>query len=381
MRHLKLFHRDVLTLRSHQWKYYVEPYSGCALQCTYCLYWESPAFVERLNPPADLLQGIELDLAAMLRKQIVYIGATIDPYQALEKKLLTTRQILERLLEHELPVVILTKSPLILRDMDLLLELNRRGLALVQFTVLTTDEAKARAIERAAPSVAQRLEAAATLSAAGIPVHFHLSPVIPGLYSVGELNDTVRAIADHGGRCIYSNILGMRHLNTGVWLDSLKKLPLAVAEGTRACYVDEGDSAKNVFSPKTAVIYDEMSRLRDICLHNGVDFICEFIPGLNAFDASRFEEGIFRYGLPTVYQMFQLFDGQSGRQRWAPFAAALRDRYAAVDDEYLAVLKEFWDNGQLFENTTITSDVTEGERMYVRIGRLQLATESVLAWD
>ncbi len=127
MEHLKLFHRDVLTVRSHQWKYYVEPYSGCALQCTYCLYWESPAFVERLHPPEDLLPGVERDLAAMPKRQIVYIGSTIDPYQMLEKKVRATRQILERLVRRELPVVILTKSPLILRDLDLLLELNRRG--------------------------------------------------------------------------------------------------------------------------------------------------------------------------------------------------------------------------------------------------------------
>ena len=106
MRYLKLFHRDVLTVRSHQWKYYVEPYSGCALQCTYCLYWDSPAFVQRLQPPDDLLEAVDRDLAAMPRKQIIYIGATIDPYQMLEKKSQATRRLLERLVERELPVVV-----------------------------------------------------------------------------------------------------------------------------------------------------------------------------------------------------------------------------------------------------------------------------------
>jgi DNA repair photolyase len=96
--------------------------------------------VQRLHPPEDLLNGLDRDLAAMRKKQIIYIGATIDPYQMLEKKVRATRQVLERLVERELPVVILTKSPLILRDLDLLLALNRKGLVLVQFTVLTTDE-------------------------------------------------------------------------------------------------------------------------------------------------------------------------------------------------------------------------------------------------
>lgn len=381
MEHLKLFHRDVLTIRSHQWKYYVEPYSGCPLQCTYCLYWESPAFVERLHPPEDLLAGVERDLAAMPKKQIVYIGSTIEPYQMLERKVRATRQIIERLVRRELPVVILTKSPLILRDLDLLLELNRRGLVLVQFTVLTTNEAKARVIERSAPSVADRLRAAAELTAAGIPVHFHLSPVIPGLYDDGELHATVRAIAEHGGQCIYSNILGMRHRNAKVWFDSVEKLGLEGADRTRAAYTRTGDPGKNVYSPDIDLIHDEMSRLRGICRDNHIDFICEFIPGLDVFDPARFEQGVFRFGLPAVYQMARVLEASPERKYWAGFSAALRRRFEALDDEYLGLVKEFWDDGQLFENTTIASEVVAGQRAYFQSDRLQLARDSVLAWD
>jgi DNA repair photolyase len=381
MEYLKLFHQDVLTIRSHQWKYYVEPYSGCALQCTYCLYWKSPAFVEPLHPPEDLLEGLERDLAAMPKKQIVYIGYTTDPYQMLEKKLRATRRILECLVRRELPVVILTKSPLILRDLDLLRDLNRRGLVLVQFTVLTTNPAKARVIERGAPAVVDRLRAASVLSAAGIPVHFHLSPVIPGLYDDGELHATVRAIAEHGGQCIYSNILGMRHLNTKVWFDSVEKLRLGGVERTRAAYARAGDPGKNVYSPDLGLIHDEMSGLREICRDNHIDFICEFMPGLDVFDPARFERGIFRFGLPAVYQMARVFEAPPERKCWADFSEALRRRFEAVDEEYLGLVEEFWDDGQLFENTTIGSDVVDGQRAYFQTDRLQLARDSVLAWD
>ena len=381
MEHLTLFHRDVLTVRSHQWKYYVEPYAGCALQCTYCLYWKSPDFLGDLLPPENLLQGVEKDLAAMPKKQIVYIGATVDPYQMLEKKVRSTRQLLERMVCRELPVVILTKSPLILRDLDLLVELNRRGLVLVQFTVLTTNEAKARVIERSAPAVGDRLRAAAELAAAGIPVHFHLSPVIPGLYDDGELHATVRAIAGHGGQCIYSNILGMRHLNTKVWFDSVAKLSLRGAEETRSAYSRTGDPGKNVYSPDVDLIYDEMLRLRGICQDNRIDFICEFIPGLDIFDPARFEQGVFRFGLPAVYQMARHFEASSERKYWAGFREALGRHYQALDDEYLGLVKQFWEDGQLFENTTIGSDIVDGQRAYFQTDRLQLARDSVLAWD
>ena len=377
MQYLKLFHRDVLTVRSHQWKYYVEPYSGCALQCTYCLYWQTPSFVERLYPPLGLLPGLERELGKLSRRQIVYIGSTIDPYQMLEKKVRATRHILELLAERELPVVILTKSPLILRDLGLLTDLSRRGLVLVQFTVLTTSPEKARVLERGAPSVADRLRAAAQLSAAGIPVHVHLSPLIPGLYANGELNATVRAIADTGVECIYSNILGMRHLNTEVWLDSVEKLGL----GGLAAWSRTGDPGKNVFSPDIDLIHDQMSWLGEVCQDNAIDFICEFIPGLDAFDPVRFENGIFRFGLPAVYQMARLFQTRGEHQHWPGFRDALRSQFQAVDDEYLALVRELWDSGELFENTTIASEMIDGQRNYYRTEHLQLARDSVLAWD
>ena len=381
MRYLKLFHRDVLTVRSHQWKYYVEPYSGCALQCTYCLYWDSPAFVQRLQPPDDLVETVDRDLAAMSRKQIIYIGATIDPYQLLEKKTQATRRILERIVARDMPVVILTKSPLILRDLDLLTALADKGLVMVQFTVLTTDAAKARVIERAAPAPAQRLDAAAQLRAAGIPVHVHLSPVIPGLYADGELERTVAAIAAHGGECVYSNILGMRQSNTKVWSDSMARLPAAVAERTRGAYDRVGDPGKNVYSPDIDLIHHEMSKLAAICQDNRIDFICEFIPGLDSFQPARFEQGIFRFGLPTVYQMIPVLDAAPENRRWGAFSEALRRRFTALDDEYLDLVKSLWDDGQLFENTRIGTDFSGGERVYFSTDRLQLARDSVLAWD
>jgi len=381
MEHLKLFHRDALTLRSHQWKYYVEPYSGCPMQCTYCLYWESPEFLERLLPPPGLLDGVERDLAAMAKTQIVYIGATIDPYQMLEKMVRATRGILERLAARRLPVIILTKSPLILRDLDLLQDLNRDGLVLAQFTVLTTDEGKARTIERGAPPVRERLRAARELSAAGIPVHFHLSPVIPGFYDDGELEATVSALAAHGGECIYANILGMRQLNTRVWFDSVAKLPPAVADRTRNAYARTGDPDKNVYSPDVDVILEEMSRLQAACRAASIDFICEFVPGLDVFDSSRFERGIFRFGLPAVYQMVRLFETPFAQQSWPEFSGALRRRFPAVDDEYLSLVHRLWESGELFDNTVIRNDTIDGRRVYFRSDALHVARETVMAWD
>lgn len=377
---LKVFHRDILTVRSHQWKYYVEPYSGCAFRCAYCLYYKSKTYVKRLAPRANLLLAVESDLAEMPRKQIVYIGATADPYQALERRTRWTRQILQRLIQHEIPVVILTKSPLILRDVDLLLEFHRRGHVMVQFTVLTTNREKAGVLEPGAPSVAKRLNAASLLARLGIPVHFHVSPVIPELYDGDELNRTVKAIADNGGRCIYSNILGMRHRNTRVFFDSVATLSQQAAATLRSEYAAGGDNGKNVYSPVFGRVYNEMSKLHRICEDNHIDFICEFIPGLDVFRGATFEQGIFRFGLPAVYQMAQSFEAPFERKDWRQFRAAIETRFAAVDDEYLDLVKTFWDDGVLFENTAIACEMVGGRRLYYRSDKLNLH-ESVLTWD
>ena len=67
-----------------------------------------------------------------------------------------------------------------------------------------------------------------------------------------------------------------------------------------------------------------MSELRGICRDNHIDFICEFIPGLDVFDPARFERGIFRFGLPAVYQMARLFETPPARKHWAGFSQALQ---------------------------------------------------------
>jgi hypothetical protein len=260
------------------------------------------------------------------------------------------------------------------------MELHGRQLLMVQFTVLTKNERKARLLERAAPSVAERLNAASQLASRGIPVHFHVSPVIPALYEGEELQDTVKAIADHGGQCIYSNILGMRYRNAGVLLESMESLRPGLSETLRFDYTEHGDRQKKVYSPDTELIQRAMGRLQEACLRNGVDFICEFMPDFDAFNPSRFEQGMFRHGLPAVYQMIQLFDS-AGPKDWQTFRDDITTRYAAVDDEYLELVKSFWDDGQLFENTRIHRMPSGDEPLYYRSERLNENPAALMSWD
>src|SRR5689334_20211881 len=125
MKVLNVFQRDLLTLRSHQWKYYIEPYVGCGLHCLYCIYGGSNEFYHKVGPRLDLLPALKDDLDSLEKKQIIYIGATVDPYQPIEDGYRLTRKMLNLLSDYNHPVMILTKSPTILEDLDLFIEFNK----------------------------------------------------------------------------------------------------------------------------------------------------------------------------------------------------------------------------------------------------------------
>ena len=123
-----------------------------------------------------------------------------------------------------------------------------------------------------------------------------------------------------------------------------------------------------------------MSGLRDKCEQSKIDFICEFMPDLDLFDPRRFEEGMFRHGLPTVYQMTRMFDDLQA-ECWASFLAKLEARFPALDEEYRELLKGFWEDGQLFENTRIGGKLIDGQRIYRKVSDPIYAHDSIMAWD
>src|SRR4029079_16712258 len=122
-----------------------------------------------------------------------------DPYQPLEKKMRITRQILEVLRDFRHPVGIVTKSPLILRDIDILSDMAKMGLAKAALYVTTLDRKLARAMEPRAGTPPRRLQAIQGLSDAGIPTGVMFAPAIPALND-SEMEAVLTAAADHGPR-------------------------------------------------------------------------------------------------------------------------------------------------------------------------------------
>ncbi len=185
----------------------LNPYRGCEHGCIYCYarpshaYWDmspGPDFETRLIARSGLVERLREELCKPRYecRPIVLSGNT-DCYQPLEAERGTTRELLAFLLECRHPVSIITKSALILRDLDLLTELARQRLARVAISLTSLDSELKRRLEPRTASPGARLRTSEQLKEAGIPVGAMVAPVIPGLTD-HELERLLEAARDAG---------------------------------------------------------------------------------------------------------------------------------------------------------------------------------------
>jgi DNA repair photolyase len=169
----------------------INAYRGCEHGCSYCFARPTHAFLghsagiefERdIYVKVNAVEALRAELAARNYKvKPIAMGTNTDPYQPAERKHKLTRGILEVMLETRHPVMITTKSALIIRDLDLLTELAKLGLVKVALSMTSMDHKLSRKMEPRASSPARRLEAIRLLSEAGVPVAVFASPMIPAI--------------------------------------------------------------------------------------------------------------------------------------------------------------------------------------------------------
>jgi DNA repair photolyase len=169
----------------------INPYRGCEHGCVYCFARPTHAYLG-LSPGLDFESKLfvkdgaaallERELAAPnYRARTIAMGTNTDPYQPIERQYRITRSILEVLARYDHPVGIVTKSNLVLRDLDILAPMAAKGLAKVYLSVTTLDKDIARKMEPRAPIPARRLEAIERLAQAGVPVGVLTAPIIPAV--------------------------------------------------------------------------------------------------------------------------------------------------------------------------------------------------------
>lgn len=190
-------------------EYSLNPYRGCEHGCIYCYARPSHGYLN-LSPGLDFETRLfaKPEAAQLLRAELakpayrcspIALGVNTDAYQPIERELKITRQILEVLAECRHPVSIVTKSALIERDLDLLVQLAQHGLVQVFISVTTLDAETARKLEPRAASPRRRLQAMRALNEAGVPCGVFVAPVIPFLTDA-QMENVLQAAQTHGAR-------------------------------------------------------------------------------------------------------------------------------------------------------------------------------------
>ena len=240
-------------VRGMPFEWSLNPYMGCVHQCTFCYV---RAFEKRADRPYDDRYGtsirVKVNVVEVLRKELarpswdregVAIGAATDPYQPAEGRYRLTRGCLEALADVANPFSIITRGPLVVRDVDVLQEAARRADVAVNFSVPTLDREIWRRTEPGTAPPRQRLRALKTLVDAGIKAGVGMAPILPGLSDRPEqLAEVVKAARDAGATHVWCNVLFLRpgtreHFLTALADDWPELLPLYEALYARGAYL------------------------------------------------------------------------------------------------------------------------------------------------
>jgi DNA repair photolyase len=205
-------------------EYTVNPYRGCTHACTYCFARPTHEYLG-LNAGDDFERRIVVKVNAVerLRAELrdprwggehIAMGTNTDPYQPVEGRYKLTRGIVEALGEARNPFSILTKSTMLLRDLDLLVEAAKHTDVAANYSIGTLDEEVWRIAEPGTPPPRRRLEAVARINQAGIPCGVLIAPILPGLSdSEEQLDAIVRGCIEAGATSVAPILL---HLRPGV---------------------------------------------------------------------------------------------------------------------------------------------------------------------
>src|SRR5580658_1501889 len=247
----------------------INPYRGCEFACKYCYARYTHEFME-MRDGVDFEQKIfvKQHAADLLRQELrhvkpgedIALGTATDPYQPAERTFEVTRAILEELARHRgLEIGIVTKSNLVLRDIEVLQQIAANNRLYVNITITTLKTELARILEPRAPRPDLRMEAVQKLNQAGISAGVSCAPLMPGITdSPRDLEALVRATAKAGGKHIFANPLFLKPCSAAVFLPFLEKEFPQLVETYRKRYQDRAFLPESYRKPLSQL----MKRLR-----------------------------------------------------------------------------------------------------------------------
>jgi len=212
----------------------INPYRGCEFACKYCYARYTHEFME-MRDSLDFERKIYVKkhTAWLLRQELrqvrpgqsIAIGTATDPYQPAERKFGITRAVMEEFARHEgLSLGLVTKSDLIVRDLDLLQQISARNRFSIHMTITTTKTDLARILEPRAPRPDLRFKAVKKLVAAGISTSVNCAPVLPGITdSLKDLESVVHAAAAAGAKSVAAIPLFLKPCSAKIFIPFLQE--------------------------------------------------------------------------------------------------------------------------------------------------------------
>lgn len=263
--------------------YGINLYRGCTHGCIYC---DSRSDIYQLNHKFEDIEvkenAVELLKRELIRRKpfMVVTGAMTDPYVPIEKRLKHVRKCLEVIYRYGYGFSCLTKSDLILRDLDLLKKINEKSKVVVQITLTTADDDLCRLIEPNVCPTSRRVEVLERLNENGIPAVVWLSPILP---HINDSEENINSILDY---CIDTNVKGVLNLDMGLSLREgnreyfYKKLDENFP-GLKDRYIDEFGDSNFIYSKNNRKL---KGIIKDRCQRNGMlykqedifDYVYEF---------------------------------------------------------------------------------------------------------
>lgn len=262
-------------------------YRGCTHGCIYCdsrseCYGMTYTF-EDIEVKTNAAELLDKALSKRRERAVITTGAMTDPYLPLEKELCGMRRCLEVIERHGFGAAVLTKSDLVLRDIDLLQSINRNAKCVVQMTLTTYDEELCKKIEPNVSTTRRRFEVLCEMRKAGIPTVVWMTPILP---FINDTEENLRGILDY---CIEAGVKGILTFGIGMTLRRgnreyyYSKLD-ELFPGLKREYMHAFGSSYGIKSPRS----HELERLvKKTCTANGIiygtkevfDYISHFEPG------------------------------------------------------------------------------------------------------
>ena len=281
--------RHIVSIHKHvdgPWfwdKYSARPYTGCRSGCAFCYMRGGQSLGQRDPETFDTLIQVKVNAVELLQRELVQLKPDVislgDWQQPAEDRYQISRAMLEVLSEFDFPLLVIERSPLVMRDIDLLTAINQKSSATVVFSISSLDPEIKHAFEPRSPGIHLRLQAMARLASAGIRVGTALMPVLPFLGDDEDsLEQVIRATREHGGEFVLAAGLSMAGAQAHYTLEAARQLNPEVGVRIKELYRwQEGGTL--TYSPPQSYTIRLGRTVRRLCAKHGIaDRIPRYIP-------------------------------------------------------------------------------------------------------